>query len=129
MQPLPTGATDAEVIARIDQWASLLERGDYEAAFALTDHLPEFGWTPELIRETVAWCGPYDPNRRVTLGCDPPAPDGRKAVDRWPEPTADGFCGGVCYYLDLDGRASDRVATFLLRDGPDGLTVHFEGIK
>jgi hypothetical protein len=61
MTPLPAGVNDAELIALIDQWVSLLERGGYDAAFAVTDHLPEFGWTPDLVRETISWCGPTTP--------------------------------------------------------------------
>ena len=38
MTSLPATATDADLIAFVDQWAALLEREDYEAAFALTDH-------------------------------------------------------------------------------------------
>lgn len=121
MEPLPAGASDADVVALIDRWVARLGHGDYAAAFALTDHLPEFGWTPDLLRDTVAWCGPHDTGRRVT--------GGRTTVHRWAEPSADGFCGEACSRLAVEGGASEPVATFLLRASPAGLTVHFEGLK
>ena len=124
MTPLPADVTDADLVAFVDRWVALLEQGDYDAAFAWTDHLPQFGWTPAKLHEIISWCGPLDPNRRVTLAGDAPAP----LVSRWPKTRADGFFGDVCYYLNIEGRSSDRVATFLLRASPGGVTVHFEGI-
>ena len=129
MTPLPAGVSDAELIRFIDGWVSLLEQEDYDAAFAYTDQLPQFGWTPALVRETINWCGPFDPRRRVTLDRSPDLATERKAVYRSPEPSADGFFGEICYILEIDGQPSDRVATFLLKSSPEGVTVHFEGIK
>jgi hypothetical protein len=60
---------------------------------------------------------------------EPDPPGGRKAVYRWPEPGPDGSFGEICYHLNLDGRASDTVATFVLRTTHEGVTVHFEGIR
>lgn len=125
MTPLPATVTDAELVAFIDRWVGLVEQGDYDAAFALTDHLPEFGWTPDTLRETIQWCGPFDPNRRVTLAAGP----ARRAEVNRSEPTGDGFFGEVCYWLDIDGQPSDRAVTFLLKSSPHGVTVYFEGIK
>jgi hypothetical protein len=129
MTPLPPTVSDDELLALIDRWASLLELGEYDAAFALTDHLPAFGWSPTLVRETISYCGPYNPDRRVTLGGGPTPGAERKVVSRYREPTEDGYFGEICCYLNIDGEPSDRVATFLLRSSPRGVTVHFEGIK
>jgi hypothetical protein len=128
MTPFPVTVTDQELIAFIDRWVSLLEQGDYEAAFQFTDHTPILGWTPTLIHEIVSWCGPFNPQRRFTLECAPTTQTERKVVNRWPERTPDGVFGDICYRLNVDGKASDLVATFLLRDTGAGIAVLFQDI-
>jgi hypothetical protein len=130
MTPFPASVTDAELIEFMDRWASLLEQGDYDAAFAFTDHIPACGMTAALIREIVNWSRyPFDPNRRVTLDCGRTFKTERKVVRRWPEPTDDGFFGEIWYSLNIDGEASDLVATFLLKSSLDGVSVHLQYIE
>lgn len=128
LTPLARNVTDAELIGLIDRWVSLLERADYEAAFALTDHLPELGWSPTQLREVIHWYGPHDPHRRVTLECAPTDITERKVVSRWPEPMPNGFFGEIWYSLNIDGKASDLTASFTLRYTAEGVTVHLEDI-
>ena len=128
MTPLPISVSDEELIAFVDRWASLLEQGDYEAAFDLTEHLPQFGWTPDTLRETIQWCGPFDANRRVTLDTSAGSAR-RKTVSRSEAPTGDNFFGEICYWLNVDGQESDLAATFLLRSSSGGVIIYFEGIK
>jgi hypothetical protein len=45
MKPLPSNASDADLIAFADRWAQLMEAEDYEAAFLHTEHIPKMGWT------------------------------------------------------------------------------------
>jgi hypothetical protein len=42
---LLSSATDQELVVFVDEWAALMEREDYEAAFAHTDHIAEMKWT------------------------------------------------------------------------------------
>jgi hypothetical protein len=128
MTPLPLTATDAELLAYLDQWAALLERGDYDAAFAHTDHLPEFGWSAALIHETISWFGPHDPNRRVTVAGGPTTRTEWRVVSRWPEPV-NGTVADVWYGLNVDGRATDLTAVFLVGSSPDGLRLYLQDIS
>ncbi len=127
MQPFPPTVSDDELIAYLDRWAALLERGDYDAAFAFTDHQPQLGWTPEQLRVSIDWYGPYDPNRRVTLDCEPTTKTERKVVSYWPEPAGD-IVGEVRYGLNIEREASDLFATFLLRRTADGVTLCFQDV-
>jgi len=128
MTPLPLRATDVELIAYLDQWAAHLERGDYDAAFAHTDHLPEYGWTAALIHESICWFGPHDPNRRVTVAGGPTTQTERRVVSRWPEPT-NNFIGDVWYGLNIQGEATDLTAVFLLGSAADGLRLYLQDIN
>ena len=127
MGPLPANVSDAELIALIDRWAALLEREDYAGAFGFTDHIPEMGWTPELIREVIKSYGDADPGQRVTVGGVPTDISQRKAVDRWPT-NAWGCFGEIWYDLNIDGKASDLTATFALKWADCGVTVHLNDI-
>jgi hypothetical protein len=127
MGPLPTAVTDPELIALIDRWAALLEREDYEAAFAFTDHIPETGWTPALIREVIKGYGEARPGQRVTVDGVATDISQRKRVDRWPT-NAHGCFGEIWYDLNIDGEASDLTATFALQRADGGVTVHLDDI-
>ena len=67
MKHLPPASPDKEILAFVDRWAALLEREDYEAAFAYTDHVPGSHWTPELIQEVVRAYGEPGSVNRVTV--------------------------------------------------------------
>ena len=122
MRTFPADVTDDELIRFIDGWAGLLEREEYVAAFAYTDHIREMGWTADLIRQVITAYGEADPCQRVTVGGTPMDITQRKAVDRWPT-NRWGICGEIWYDLNIDGVVSDLTATFRLREVPDGLAV------
>lgn len=119
---LPVSASDANVIAFIDRWAALLEREDYEGAFALTDHMADTHWTPELVREIIKSYGDARPEQRVTLQGVPTDITQRKEVTRWPT-TRHGYFGELWYDLNIDGKASDLTATFRLQRTQDHVAV------
>jgi hypothetical protein len=127
MEPLPATVTDSELIAFADRWTALLEREDYEAAFAFTDHIPEMKWTPSFIRDVIKSYGDADPNQRVTVQGVPTDITQRKKVDRWPT-NSHGCFGEIWYDLNIDGLASDLTATFALKWVEGGITVHLNDI-
>jgi hypothetical protein len=127
MAPLPAAVTDVDLIAFIDRWAALLEREDYDAAFAFTDHIPEMRWTPALVREVIKSYGEARPDQRVTVDGVPTDISQRKRVDRWPT-NAHGCFGEIWYDLNIDGEASDLTATFALKWADGGVTVHLNDI-
>jgi hypothetical protein len=47
--------------------AELLEGEDYVAAFALTEHISEMNWSPDLIRYVIKAYGNSHPDQKVTL--------------------------------------------------------------
>lgn len=127
MIPLPAGATDPDLIAFIDRWAALLEREDYEGAFALTDHMADMGWTAALVRDVIKGYGAARLGQRVTLHGVPTDITQRKEVTRWPT-TRHGYFGELWYDLNIDGKASDLTATFRLKRAGDRVTVHLNDI-
>jgi hypothetical protein len=127
MKPLPTSTSDEELLAFIDGWAMLMEREDYAAAFAYTDHIAEMGWTPALIREVVKAYGDGRPDQKVTVRGVPSDVSQRKEVDRW-ERNAYGEIGEIWYDLNIDGVASDLTATFRIIQDRDELTIRLNDI-
>ncbi len=127
MTPLPKDVSDSQLIAFIDQWASLMEREDYEAAFNFTAHIETMGWTPVLIEEVVKAYGDAEPTQKVTLIGAPTDIVQRKKVSRWPT-NKYGFFGEIWYDLNIDGKASDLTATFGLKWADSGITVHLDDI-
>ena len=127
MKLLPADVSDEIALALVDEWASLLEQEKYETAFALTDHVPEMRWTPELVEEVVKNYGDALETQRVTLLGEPTDVTQRKEVDRW-EPSRDGCFGEIWYDLNIDGYATDLTATFHLFATPDGVSVRLNEI-
>ena len=127
MTPLPKDVSDSQLIAFIDEWAGMLEREDYQAAFAFTDHIGAMGWTPTLIGEVIKAYGDGEPTQRVTVKGVPTDINQRKEVSRWPT-NKHGFFGEIWYDLNIDGRASDLTATFGLKWAINGVTVHLDDI-
>jgi hypothetical protein len=125
---LPETTTDAEFIEFADRWASLLEREDYEAAYAFTAHDPYHGWTAELIRRVIKSYGEARAGQRVTVSGVPTDVSQRKQVDRWEPPNPAGEVGEIWYDLNIDGAASDLTATFRLVRVPGGLLVRLNDI-
>lgn len=111
MKALPATASDNEILRVVDGWATLLEREDYAAAFAYTDHDPAMGWTPDLIREVIKAYGERRPDQRVTVAGVPSDVTQRKRVDRVGTPP-NGRVVEIWYDLNIDGVASDLTATF-----------------
>ncbi len=106
--PLLSVAADADLIAFVDQWAIFLEAEAYEAAFAYTEHLPERGWTPSLLRAAIKGYGEAREDQIVTLR------DESTDISR----NARRFIGAIWYDLNLDGYASAITATFDLQATP-----------
>ena len=127
MSHFPVEVTDAELIAFIDRWAALLEREEYQAAFAHTGHPRGTSWTPALVAEVIGSYGDAAPGQKVTLRGVSTDVTQRKSVDRWPANDR-GSVGGIWYDLNIDGEASDLTATFdLVLDG-GGIEVRLDDI-
>jgi hypothetical protein len=120
MDTLPESVTDAELIALVDRWAALLEREDYAAAFAFTDHNRHQGSTPALLRDVIKAYGEAREAQRVTVAGVPSDVTQRKEVTRW-ERNQHGAVGEIWYDLNIDGVASDLTATFTIMSVPGGL--------
>ena len=103
MTHLPITATDEELILFIDRWAELMEREDYEQAYAFTGHIPEMGWSAALMRDVVKAYGDREPEQKVTLHGAPTDITQRKSVTRWPR-NDKGEIGEIWY--DLKHRRS-----------------------
>ena len=123
MKILNGPASDEEILALVRDWVGLLAAKDYDAAFALTEHDPYYGWTPPRIRRVVEGYGSLEPTptaHQVTPIAEAsggPAP--RHQVSRWEEPQArttnSEAIGEVWFDLPLDGSWSDLTATFEVR--------------
>ena len=127
MNPLPSNASDEELIRFIDGWAALLEREDYGAAFAYTEHVAEMGWTPELIRYVIKAYGEGRPEQKVTVAGVPSDVAQRKDVTWWKE-NRPGGAGEIWYDLNIDGVASDLTATFSIVRDRGGLKIRLNDI-
>ena len=120
MAHLDKTATDDEMIRFVDQWATLMEEEDYEAAFAFTDHIPSMRWSPSLIRKVIKSYDRCDPAQKVTLRGESTDITQRKDVTRWPR-NKYGEIAEVWYDLNIDGFASDLTATFRIVETAVGL--------
>ena len=127
MTPLPHTATDQDLIALIDRWASLLEKEAYSEAYLLTDHDPAMRWTPELVQTAIKSYGEASSSQRVTLAGKRTDITQRKEVTRWTKSRLKGI-GEVWYDLNIDGLASDLTATFWIVSTPDGLVLRLNEI-
>ncbi len=127
MKLLPRDISDGALIAFIDGWAALMEREDYAAAFAHTDHDSSTTWTPDLLRAVVKAYGDARATQRVTVRGVPSDVQQRKEVDRW-EPNENDEVGEIWYDLNIDGVASDLTATFVMVDVDEGLSLRLRDI-
>jgi hypothetical protein len=125
MIPLDTEISEADLIAYVDRWVTLLEREDYVGAMDLIDRDPT--WTPELIRKVIKSYGEESPAQRVTLLAAPTDIKQRKNVDRWDD-APNGSLGEVWYDLGIDGKASDLTATFTIRARDGGLVLRINDL-
>jgi hypothetical protein len=124
---LPTSATDLQIISLIDRWVAYLEREDYVSAYGLTEHNPDMGWSPELMRELIKAYGDQAPAQKVTLYGKATDRVQRKEVNRFAD-IRDGRLGYVWYDLNIDGYRSDLTATFDIRVSGSVLTVTLDDI-
>ena len=127
MKPLPSNSSDEALIAYIDRWAALLEKEEYDAAFATTDSEPEMRWTADLIRQVIKAYGDCSPSQRVTLEGKPTDISQRKMVSRWPK-NRGGYIGQIWYDLNIDGLASDLTATFGIVAVDHGLILRLNDV-
>jgi hypothetical protein len=127
MAHLPRTASDRDLIEFVDHWAELMEREDYVGAFALTDHSPEMGWSPDLLREVVKAYGRAAPDQKVTLAGKPTDITQRKEVSRW-KTNRHGEIAEIWYDLNIDGLASDLTATFAVVEAKDRLIIRLNDI-
>ena len=127
MIPLPHDATDDDLIAYIDRWASRMEAEEYTAALDMTEQNPGMEWTPSLMRHVVKTYGAADPRQKVTLQGKPTDITQRKEVDRWPK-NSRGEIGEIWYDLNIDGIVSDLTATFRILEHDDGLVIELNDI-
>src|ERR1700744_2364133 len=116
LNPVPADASDSDLIALIDNWASFLESERYEDAFPYTDHVSEMRWTPALMREVIKGYGEGAESQTVTLAGQPTDIVQRKEVTRWDRNSAT-CIGEIWYGLNIDGLASDLTATFFIESG------------
>lgn len=129
---LKTSATDKEILEFIDQWALLLEKEDYDAAFNMTSHDSAMHWTPELIKEVIKAYGGSETTQKVTLLNNGLAIDGRGEIEvanqRKEVTWFDDKKGDVWYDLNIDGYVSDLTATFWLEKTDNELVVILDDI-
>ncbi|CUR47582.1 hypothetical protein BN2364_3141 [Alloalcanivorax xenomutans] len=115
----------------VETWVKYLARGDYAGAYALTDHDPYYGWTPELIRKVIAGYGlPMEHADgvvyRVTSPGDAVGSPGEKSVER--VSGHERLVGFLYYDLPLNGEWSDLTASFRLESVDDTLNIILEEI-
>ena len=129
-------ATDSDVIAAVEDWLRLLERGDYHTAAVEIDSPPGGVWTPELLRRCVNYHSDLDDHRVTLTGVSRDRVIGgslcvdtqRKDLERTPEPNDGEELHEVWYDLYIDGFNSDLTATFRLVRVPQGLALRLYDI-
>ena len=127
VRPLPSNATDDDLLCYIDRWAALLEAEDYDAAFHLTEHDPYMQWTPALIREVIKAFGEGRESQRITVEGEPTDIRQKKEVTWFPSRRASGD-GEIRYDLNIDGFVSDLTATFWIERTASGIVLRLNDI-
>ena len=127
MKLFPLDASDADLLAHVEQWIVRLEAEDYDGAFAMVEHDPDMRWTPQLVRTVIKSYGDALPTQRVTLAGDPSDRSAAREVTRFPSPRPGGI-GYVWYDLNIDGRPSDLTATFSILPTHAGLILSLDDI-
>ncbi len=129
---LKVTATDKEVLDYIDDWASLLEREDYEAAFNHTKQKKSLGWSPELIKSVIKSYADCEPLQKVTLFNNGLSIDGQGKIEKGiqcKEVTWLDEKGGYIWYdLNIDNYVSDLTATFDFDKTDDEISVYLNEI-
>ena len=106
---------DDEILAVVDAWLDDLAQGDYESAFARTEHDGYHGWSPELMQLVVAGYGlptPHPSGEVFSVSSRQTAPGEpfNRTVDR--SHVARDELAEVWHDLPLDGEWSDLTVTF-----------------
>jgi hypothetical protein len=127
MKPLPLHISDNQLLDFIDEWVSLLEREDYEAAYHHTDHNQAMHWTPELIREVIKAYDEGLSDQKVTLKGIATDITQHKEVNRSAN-SGKAYLGEIWYDLNINGKVSDLTATFDLRQTQEGIIVRLNDI-
>ena len=127
MKPLPLNSSDQDLIDYVDQWAKLLEKEDYKAAWSFTQQAPSMRWTPELIEKVIKSYGDALPTQKATFIGKPTDISQRKEVTRWPQKRPRGK-GDIWYDVNIDGYASDLTATFYILEKDGGLVIELDDI-
>ena len=113
---LYTDATDEEILKYIDEWASLLEKEDYEGTFYFTQHKKKSGWTPELIKLVIKSYADCEPFQKVTVSNNGLSIDGQGNIEKGIQSKEvtwlDEKGGYIWYDLNIDQYISDLTATF-----------------
>lgn len=127
VRSFPIDVADDELLLFVDGWAMLLEREDYEAAFAWTGHVAQSTWTADFIRQVIKGYGDANPGQKVTLDGIPSDVSQRKIIDRWAD-TKRPTIGQIWYDLNIDGLASDLTATFDLYRTNDRISILLDDV-
>ncbi len=134
MSHLPYDATDEAIIGFIDDWVTLLEAEDYEAAFAFTAHSVGNKLTATTFRDHIKQqaffhsqsfdpaYGELNAQCRVTLHGVPTHMSQIKDLERWPK-NVRGQVGEIWYNLNFDGFVTEYTALFEILDDGNGLTI------
>ena len=122
---------DEEILCAVEAWIDDLSRGDFDSAYARTDHDKYYQWSPELMRSVIEGYGSplsAEPKRKssvtsrtLALGEAP-----RRVVDR--EAMPPNSIAYVEYRLPLDGIWSDLSATFRVEPRETGSALVLEEI-
>lgn len=129
--PLKLSPSDDEILTCVDEWVDDLQKQDYQAAYARTEHDPYYAWTPELIRAVIQGYGLPEPRRdgKIFLVSDRKkarGTKGRREVDR--EDVRPPAIAEVWYDLPLNGEWSDLTATFRVERRNNGCVLVLQEI-
>ena len=123
--------SDKELLHFVEAWIDALACGDYARAYAMTEHDPYYGWSPDLIRSVVEGYGLPEPRpggERFVLTPRESAMGGvpARVVER--EVLPPGALATIRHGLPLKGVWSDLTATFRIEPRGGGLAVVLEEI-
>ena len=128
---LPCAPTDDELFSRVEAWIDHLAQGDFEAAFAYTEHDAYHAWTPVLLREVIQGYGlpgrkeserSYEVTPRLAATGGPRT----REVDREAKPAH--AIAIVRYDLPLNGAWSDLTSAFRVERRGEGSVLVLEEV-
>ena len=128
---LSPNPADEEILCAVEAWIDDLSRGDFDSAYARTDHDRYYQWSPELMRSVIEGYGsPIFAEQKKKSSVTPRtlamggAP--RRVVDR--DATPPNSLAYVEYRLPLDGVWSDLSAAFRVEPREGGSALVLEEI-